>query len=81
MKKAQEIIQRIISLFLASALPIITGSAVIGGIPIWKAATLAGFSAVAQVIEKLARASIDGDLTAEEIKEAFNGNAKSIKKK
>jgi len=81
MKKAQEIAQRIVSLFLANALAIVTGSAIIGGIPVWKAGALAGFTAVAQVVERLARASVDGTLTAEEINQAFGGKKKSVKKK
>lgn len=75
MKKAQEIAQRIVALFLSSALGIITGSAIIGGIPVWKSAALAGFTAVAGVAEKLARASVDGVLTKDEIDEAFGGGA------
>jgi len=81
MGKAQEIGQRILSLFLANALAIVTGSAIIGGIPVWKAGALAGFTAVAQVVERLARASIDGNLTSDEISEAFGGKKKSVKKK
>ena len=81
MKKARAIAQRIVSLFLANALAIITGSALIGGIPVWKAGALAGFTAVAQVVERLARFSIDGTLTAEEISEAFGGKKKPHKKR
>ncbi len=81
MKKAQQIGQRIVSLFLANALAIVTGSAIIGGIPVWKAAALAGFTAVAQVVERLARASVDGNLTADEINHAFGGKKKPAKKK
>lgn len=81
MKKAQEIAQRIVSLFMANALAIVTGSAIVGGIPVWKAAALAGFTAVAQVVERLARASVDGTLTGEEINQAFGGKKKSVKKK
>ena len=81
MKKAQDIGQRVVSLFLANALAIITGSAIIGDIPVWKAAALAGFTAVAQVVERLARASVDGNLSAEEISNAFGGNGKPAKKK
>ena len=75
MNKAVQIGQRIVALFLSSALGIITGSAIIGGIPIWKSAALAGFTAVASVTEKLARASVDGTLTKQEIDEAFGGVA------
>ena len=78
MKKAQDITQRLIALFMANALAIITGSAIVGGIPVWKAAALAGFTAVAQVAEKLARASVDGSLSTQEISDAFGGNGKKI---
>jgi len=81
MKKAQDVAQRLLSLFMANALAIVTGSAIVGGIPVWKAAALAGFTAVAQVAEKLAKASVDGNLTAQEISDAFGGNGKSIAKK
>ena len=81
MKKAQDIAQRLLSLFMANALAIITGSAIVGGIPVWKAASLAGFTAVAQVAERLAKATVDGNLTEQEISDAFGGNGKKIVKK
>ena len=62
--------QRLFSLFLSSALPAITGGAVIG-VSVAKSAMLAGFMAVVQVVQKLAAASTDGELTGEEIAEAF----------
>ena len=75
MNKLLEIVQRIGALFLASALGIITGSAIIAPeLEVWKAAALAGFVAVIQVVEKLAKASIDGSLTKEEIDDAFGGS-------
>ena len=70
--------QRLFSLFLANALPAITGGAVLG-VSVTKAAALAGFMAVIQVVQKLAAASTDGELTSEEIAEAF-GKAPSRKK-
>ena len=70
----QEVAQRIVALFLSSALAIITGSTIIGGIPVWKSAALAGFTAVAKVVESLAKASIDGKLTMSEIDAAFGGD-------
>lgn len=70
--KALDIGQRLISLFIASALPIITGGAILG-VDVVKSAGVAGLTALFGVIQKLAAASVDGDLTAEEIKEAFNG--------
>lgn len=73
--KSLDIGQRLFSLFIANALPAVTGGAVIG-VSVVKASLLAGFMAVAQVLTKLAQASVDGDLTADEIKAAFsNGSA------
>jgi hypothetical protein len=43
---------------------------------IWKSAVLAGFAAVATVVQKLAQASLDGQLTIEEINEAFGAKKK-----
>jgi hypothetical protein len=79
MDKVKDISGRIIALFLSSALGIITGSAIIGGIPVWKSAALAGFTAVAGVAEKLAKASVDGNLTKQDISDAFGGNGKTVK--
>ena len=81
MDKITDIAGRIVALFLSSALAIITGSALIGGIPVWKSAALAGFTAIAGVAEKLAKASVDGTLTKQEISDAFGGNGKAVKKK
>ena len=67
--------QRLLSLFLARALPAITGGAVIG-VSVSKAAILAGAMAVLEVIQKLASASTDGELTSEEIAEAFGSKKK-----
>lgn len=69
--KTLDIGQRLFSLFLANALPAITGGAIIG-VSVVKASVLAGFMAVVQVVTKLAQASVDGDLTADEIKSAFS---------
>lgn len=68
--KFLDLAQRLFSLFLANALPAVTGGAVIG-VSVAKSALLAGFMAVVQVIQKLAAASTDGELTKEEIAEAF----------
>ena len=63
---------RIGAVFAYSAMAIIGGSSIVGGIPVWKAAVLAGISATAQVIEKLARAyADDGKITMDEIDAAF----------
>ena len=72
MKKMQDVGGRIVAVFLSSALAIVGGSAVIAPeLEIWKSAVLAGFAAVATVVQKLAQASLDGNLTMEEINEAF----------
>ena len=40
-------------------------------IPLWYSAALGGFHAVADVLVKLAKASLDGKLDASEVDEAF----------
>lgn len=70
--------QRLVALFIANALPIITGGAILG-VDVIKSAGVAGLTAIFQVVQRLAKMSIDGDLTAAEIKAAFepdNGNRK-----
>lgn len=62
--------QRLISLFIASALPIITGGAILG-LDVVKSAGVAGLTALFGVVQKLAAASVDGELSAEEISKAF----------
>jgi len=78
MNTALSIIQRIISTFIVNAMAIVTGSAMLG-VDITKGAIIAGFSAVAQVVERLARASVDGKLTQQEINEAFVPRGKETK--
>jgi len=73
--KFLDLTQRLFSLFLANALPAITTGAVIG-ISVAKSAIMAGAMAVIAVVQKLATASVDGELTSEEIKEAFSGAKK-----
>lgn len=78
MKKAQEIAQRIIALFLSSALAIVGGSAIIAPeLDLWKSAALSGLAATFQVIQKLATSAIDGQLTKTEIDAAFGVKPKS----
>ena len=63
---------RILAVFAYSAMAVIGGSAIVGGIPVWKAAVLAGISATAHVVEKLARAyADDGVITKQELDAAF----------
>jgi hypothetical protein len=71
-KRNKQIAWRIVAVFGYSAMSIVGGASIIGGIPVWKAALLAGISACAQVIEKLARAyADDGVITDEELNAAF----------
>lgn len=77
--KFKTIMQRVIAVFVVNSLPIIGGASMLGDIPVWKAALLAGFTACTEVFIKLARASLDGELTMEEINDAFIGsNAKEV---
>jgi len=76
MSKAKDILGRIVATFLSSALAIVGGSSVLNAftkqdISVLQSALLAGLAACAQVIERLARASLDGTLTKAEINEAF----------
>jgi hypothetical protein len=79
MNKAVSIAQRIVSTFIVNAMAIVGGSALIGGISVGKSALLAGVSACVTVLERLARASVDGILTYDEINEAFTGVAPAQK--
>ena len=64
---------RTIAVFAYSSMAIIGGASILGDIPVWKAAVLAGVSAAAQVIEKLARAyADDGKITVAEMNTAFS---------
>lgn len=73
--KGLDLGQRLFSLFLARALPAVTGGALIG-VSVAKAAILAGAMAVLEVVQKLASASTDGELSTEEIKSAFTNGKK-----
>lgn len=67
------IVMRIAATFAYSAMAVIGSASIIGGIPVWKAALLAGIGATAQVVEKLARAyADDGVITREELNAAFH---------
>jgi hypothetical protein len=64
---------RVFAVFGYSAMSIIGGASVLGGIPVWKAAILAGIASTSQVIEKLARAfADDGKIDKAELDAIFN---------
>lgn len=76
-KNIKNIIMRIIAVFAANGLAVI-GAGAIAGISTAKAITVAGLTAVAAVVEKLARAFMDdGKLTVDEINAAFSTVDKS----
>lgn len=76
-KNLWNILMRIVAVFAANALAVI-GAGAIAGISVTKAMTVAGLSAVAVVVEKLARAFMDdGKLTRDEINAAFSTTDKN----
>lgn len=76
-KNIKNIVMRIIAVFAANGLAVI-GAGAIAGISTAKAITVAGLTAVAAVVEKLARAFMDdGKLTVDEINAAFSTVDKS----
>ena len=82
MKKVQDVAGRIIALFLTNALGVVTGAAIIApDLEIWKSACIAGAVSVFKVAENLAKASIDGELTMDEIDVAFGATPAKIARK
>lgn len=80
MDKAKDIAGRVVALFLTNALGVVTGAAIIApDLEIWKSALIAGAVSVFKVTEALAKASIDGNLTKEEISAAFGGKNEPVK--
>lgn len=76
-KNIWNILMRIVAVFAANALAVI-GAGAVAGISVAKAMTVAGLSAVAVVVEKLARAFMDdGKLTIDEINAAFSTTDKN----
>ena len=76
-KNIWNIAMRIVAVFAANGLAVI-GAGAIAGISTAKAIMVAGLTAVAAVIEKLARAFMDdGRLTADEINSAFSTTDKN----
>ena len=82
MKKIQDIAGRIVALFLTNALGVITGAAVIApDLEVWKSACIAGAVSVFKVAESLAKSSIDGVLTKDEIDAAFGATPAKLARK
>jgi ABC-type phosphate transport system substrate-binding protein len=71
-KNINNILMRIVAVFAANGLAVI-GAGAIAGVGVATAVTIAGLTAVAAVVEKLARAFMDdGKLSADEINAAFS---------
>jgi len=72
MKSIYNVLMRIVAVFAASGLGVI-GAGAVAGVSTTKAMLVAGITAVAAVVEKLARAFMDdGKLTLDEINSAFS---------
>jgi hypothetical protein len=77
MKKAQDILRRMVAVFTVGALGTL-GAGAIMGVETWIALSMAGVLAVASVAERLAREYLDdGKLSLDEINGAFSPFAKS----
>jgi len=70
MNQLKPLTLRLVSVFVASAIPnVAVGSTI--GVEVWKSATMSGSIAVLAVVQKLAQAYKDGNLSEEDIEEAF----------
>jgi hypothetical protein len=79
MKSLNNVLMRIVAVFAASGLSVI-GAGAIAGVDTLTAVTVAGLTAVAAVVEKLARAFMDdGKLSLDEINAAFSAVDKGAK--
>jgi hypothetical protein len=79
MTSLKNVLMRIVAVFAASGLGVI-GAGALAGISTAKAVMVAGLTAVAAVIEKLARAFMDdGRLSLDEINAAFSTVDKGAK--
>lgn len=78
MKQFKDITVRLLATFVATALGILGFSSIVEqtvksapSLPLWYAASLAGCASVAEVIRKLASSLKDGELSQDEINDAF----------
>lgn len=66
---------RIVALFLASGIAVVTTGAVIG-VEVWKSVLMGGAAGLAQLVEKLARSAVrDGDISKDDLDEALDSLA------
>ena len=77
MKKVQDVLSRMVAVFIVGALGTLGAGAIVG-VSTYLALCMAGLLAVASVAERLAREYLDdGKLTLDEINGAFSPFAKS----
>jgi len=70
MDQIKKILVRLISVFIATGIPNVGVGAAIG-VSVWRSSVMAGAIAVLAVVRHLAQSYRDGNLTDEEIEEAF----------
>lgn len=76
----KDVIGRMIALFLTSAAGVVTGAAALAPeLSIAKSCAIAGVSACIVVLQKLAAASLDGNLSKEDVDNAFGIKPESRK--
>ena len=74
----KDVVVRMVALFLTSAAGVITGAAIFAPeVSVAKSCLLAGCAACVQVLQKLAAASLDGNLSKEEVDAAFGIKAET----
>lgn len=76
----KDVVGRMVALFLTSAAGVVTGAAALAPeLSIAKSCAIAGVSACIVVLQKLAAASLDGQLSQQDVDEAFGIKADSRK--
>ena len=76
----KDVIGRMIALFLTSAAGVVTGAAALAPeLSVAKSCAIAGVSACIVVLQKLAAASLDGNLCKEDVDNAFGIKPESRK--
>lgn len=70
--EARKFTVRILALFFASGLAVVTTGAAIG-VEIWKSVLMGGAAGIAQLVEKLARSAMkDGDVSKDDLDKALD---------
>lgn len=72
-QKVVSVVKRSLAALVSAVFAVVGGAQILGGWPVWKSAALAAIAVIAQIIEGLARAARDGNVTDDEIDEVFDG--------